>query len=180
MSQDGSTLTELLVAATITLLAIGMVAGSLLPSLRSLTLSVEQDRRAPQLDLAADVFARTVRAARPSLTEPAVRLESDTTLLVRLGPGPDDVLELALVPGRLELRVADDVNDGRFPSAVDLDGFAPDGGRFVLLDTAGQVLHGEAGWAVGGVVLELARDGERIERIERLRMMEPLAGPVRR
>jgi len=83
---DGSTLTEVLLAAGLLAVALGMLGGSVLAPLATMMRPVPVDDRQVALELAGDTVVRLVLSARPGLDAPAI---------------------LSAAPDRLELRVGD-------------------------------------------------------------------------
>lgn len=83
--EDGSSLPELLVAASLGVVALTVLATGLLGPVRSLELATRPDPRADQLELVRLELQRIVRAARPGLDEPAVLALDVDVLQFRIG-----------------------------------------------------------------------------------------------
>jgi hypothetical protein len=170
--QAGSSLVELLVAATVTVLATSVVASAVLGPLRALSDVTEPDERAATFDSAGEVVARVVRSARPSATSPAVVSASPSDLMLRLEDDGDEVLVLlSLQGGDLTLTVVDDARPlHRFPQGVLLDGLDLAASRFVLLDATGVLMPPIDARDVRAVGVVLESDPHATVRITHLRL----------
>lgn len=172
--QAGSTVTELLVAATLTLVAVGMFASDAIPTLRHLTSAVEPDQRGVELMTGADVIARAVRAARPEATRPAI-LGDEQTLDLAMGDGTGLLITL---DGGVVTIAANDPG-GRpappdYPLGPLVDGLDVERSRFELVDRSGEAPRD--GEPPAGVVVVLS-DGDRsVVRIVASRLRTHLDG----
>lgn len=99
-AEDGSTIVEAVIAASLTLLAAGVVVGNVIVPLSTLEERLGADGRAAELDAAAEGLARIVRAARSSNTHGPVVSASAQELVLQVGAG-DEVLTVALVDDAL-------------------------------------------------------------------------------
>lgn len=85
-SEDGSTMVETMVAATLTVLAAGAIVGNLIVPLSTLEERLTEDRRIAELHAAADGLARIVRAARASSPGGPLVSASTQELVLEVGP----------------------------------------------------------------------------------------------
>jgi len=84
-NEDGSSLPELMLAAGLVVVALGMLGSTVVAPLSMMLRSAAPDVRQAELEVAADSVVRIVSLARPGLDRPAVlRAESDR-LELRLG-----------------------------------------------------------------------------------------------
>lgn len=166
--ESGSTLVELVTAAGLLLLTIGLVVPNVVVPLGRLTADLEVDVHRVRLEGAADTFARAVRAARPTVREPALQV-TPTTLDVRLhtADGPATVtFELADGVLRL-LPTGGSERPATLPEGVLVDGLDTAASHF---DTVGTTADAHA----HGVTLVLEGPTGRVERTVRLRTVHPL------
>lgn len=172
--EEGSSIVEVLVAATLTIVAVAMLAGDALPALRVLERSAQPDLRRTELMNAGEVVARAVRAARPEVSRPAVEGD-EQRLSIALGSGA--TLDLTFDAGTLALSV-DGAHTGTapFPTGVLVEGLDPDRSRFSLVDTEGAVA-GEA-TPIAAVTVVLADGEDEVVRVVGLRMRSHLDGAV--
>jgi hypothetical protein len=179
--QGGSSLVELLVAATVTVLATSVVASAVLGPLRVLSDVTEPDERAATFDAAGEVVARVVRSARPSATSPAVVAASPSEVTLRLEDDGDEVLVLlSLQGGELTLTVIEDARPiNRFPQGVLLDGLDLTASRFVLLGATGVLLPPIDARDVRAVGVVLESDSHATVRVTHLRMRDAHQGARR-
>ena len=169
---DGSGVVEMLVAATLTIIAVAMLAGDALPALRMLERAAQPDLRRVELVNTGEVVARAVRAARPDVTRAAVE-GNDRRLTIGLGSG--STLEITLDAGRLVLSVdGEPAASAPFPTGVLVDGLDPDRSRFALLDRDGEVTDEAA--RVAAVAVLLADGEHEVIRVVALRMRSHLDG----
>lgn len=110
-SEDGSTLVETVLAASLTLVAVGMLVGNVLVPLATLEERLTPDGRVGELHAAADGFARIVRAARSSSAGGPVIRSGSHELVLTVGP---DGAELAasIVDGALLVSPSDVTSGG--------------------------------------------------------------------
>lgn len=172
--QAGSTVTELLVAATLTLVAVGMVANDVIPTLRHLTSDVEPDRRGVELMTVADVIARAVRAARPEAARPAI-LGDERALDLAMGDGTG---LLITVDGGVVTIAASDPSGRPAPPGYPLgrlvDGLDVERSRFELIDRVGEAPRD--GESPTGVLVVLADGDHSVVRIVASRLRTHLDG----
>lgn len=170
--EDGSTVVELLVAATLTSLAIAMLIGNGLPALRLLEAPVATERRMLELTTAADVAARAVRAARPDVARDALRWDGDD-LLVALGSGGE--LRLLFDADALMLQVEGaHARATTFPDGMLVAGLDIEHSSFMLLDEAGAEASGAD--RVSAVVITLADEDVEVVSVVTPRLMTHLDG----
>lgn len=133
-SQDGSSVVELLVAATLTVIAVALLAGDGLSAANLLESAVEPDLRELELVTAGEVAARAIRAARPGADRPPVSGEERRLTIVL---GPRTALSLVLEDGMLSLSI-DGEHPGStpFPTGVLVAGLDVERSGFVVLDQA--------------------------------------------
>lgn len=173
--EDGSTVVELLVAAGVSLLALGMVLDSAIPAMRALNDTAQEDHRRIELETAGDIVARTIRAARPDALRPAVSGD-DRTLVLSLGAGR--TARIALDVGDLTLHVQGDPTGAlRLPGGLMVDGLDMERSAFALLDADGAPTDGTRPLAV--VIVTLSKAEETVVRAvaPRLRTHLDGAGP---
>ena len=166
--ESGSTLVELVTAAGLLLLTVGLVVPNVVVPLGRLNADLEVDVHRVRLEGAADTFARAVRAARPTVREPAVEV-TPTTLDVRLSTadGPATVT-FELVDGVLRLLpTGGSERPAALPEGVLVAGLDAAASHF---DTVGRTADGHA----HGVTLVLEGPAGRVERTVRLRTVHPL------
>lgn len=170
--EEGSSIVEVLVAATLTIVAVAMLAGDAVPALRMLEGSAQPDLRRAELVNAGEVVARAVRAARPEVSRAAVEGDEQRLSIV-LGPGA--VLDLTLDAGTLVLTI-DGAHTGTapFPTGVLVEGLDPERSRFSLVDAEGAVA-GEA-TPIAAVTVVLADGEDEVVRVVGLRMRSHLDG----
>lgn len=168
---DGSSVVEVLVTATLTILVLTMAATDALPAMRALEDVVRSDARHLELDVAGDVVARAVRAARPGIVGAGVVGDEDH---LEVAVGPRTTLRLTLDEGSLVVDVEGDVGGAEgFATGVIVAGLDPERSRFELHD--GRSV-GTGGDATTMVVLRLS-DGEHdVVRIVAPRLQAPLDG----
>jgi len=82
---DGSSLPELLVAAGVVLVALGMVGSALVAPLTLMVRAGDADVRQMEMDRAADAVARTLASARPGNGAPALAHVGRDRLELRIG-----------------------------------------------------------------------------------------------
>jgi len=121
--ETGSSLPELLVAGTLGLVALGMIAGGVLAPIAGMVRGSAPDERQIELDLAADVVARILRAARPGLDEAALVRAEAGAISVRVG----DLHER----GEVILELRDGALTVEWETAVDFIAAMPEGGLLV-------------------------------------------------
>ncbi len=121
--ETGASLPELLVAGALGLVALGMIAGGVLAPLAGMVRGSAPDERQIELDLAADVVARILRAARPGLDEAALVRAEAGVISVRVG----DLHER----GEVILELRDGALTVEWETAVDFIAAMPEGGPLV-------------------------------------------------
>jgi hypothetical protein len=104
---SGSTLTEMLVAGALGLLALSMLASNVLPAIGTLGRTGEPDAVAGTLHLAADEAVRLVSSARDGATERAVSATDDGIVLRIPGEHGSPMIRLAIVDGELIIDAVD-------------------------------------------------------------------------
>lgn len=168
---EGSTIVEMLVAAALTVLSIGMLLGGVVGPLTVLQRSHDTAQDSLELIAAAEEFARLVRAARPGLLEQAAAAGGHGEIVLRI---PDDegvmYVRVAFSEDSLVVEGVDQygqVVPGTYRPLV--SGLDPDWGTLLLHERSDP-----GGTGVGrpsAVTLILARDGRVLERMVALRML---------
>ena len=174
---DGSTVVELLVAASLTILVTGLLASDVLPALGLLERTAEPDVRRVELASGVEVVARAVRAARPGVAHPAVTVhEAGVTLALERGAR----LEIILTEGSL---VVDPLNPhgpgARPPTRVLVEGLDMSRSRIALLDRDGVETADVARAAAVLVVLVDAESDHEAVQVVALRLGSHLDGATR-
>ena len=167
----GSTLPELLVAISLLLVALGMIGGNALPSLRALEATTAVDGDAQMLELAADAVVRAVRAAR-SVTgdDGAVAGAADgdaaRVLIVDLASGDEQRrLRIAIEDGVLHVSPLGDADPPLgYPIGTIVEGLDDTRSSLRLMAAA----PSDASDVVA-VVVELVSDSHQVRRVVRLR-----------
>lgn len=168
--EAGSTVVELLIAATLTVVAVSVLAGDALPALRVMTEVAGPQARRVELEAAGDVVARVVRAARPDVTRPVI--DGDThRLSVALGRHRTATVELDA--GALRIAV-EDPDAATFPSGVVLEGLDMERSGFTLLGP--EAAPADRPGAGGAIVIVLADEDVEIVRIVAPRLGTHLDG----
>lgn len=180
MREDGSSLVELLVAATLGVLALGILLGGAVAPLQRVAALSTPDADARALDGAGEVFTRVVRAARTGLDDHAIERLTDEELIVRIVDGSTrSRVRLALDGGSFTVTlVGSDVAPSSLPNGTIVEELERDGSGLEGLDRHGEVVPGDDRARVRSVRLRLAKGSETIERIVRLRLL-PFHGGVR-
>ncbi len=99
----GSSLPELLVAASLIMVALSLLGSFLLPSIGALGSVAEVDPVAHELDIAAETIVRLVRAARGGPGDPAVSSVPDGVALRLPVEGGDVTVTVVVVDGSVSL-----------------------------------------------------------------------------
>lgn len=172
--EAGSTIVEMLVAAALTVLAVVMLSGNILPALRLLEDAPVPQQRQLELVAAGDLFARAVRSARPEHHRPAIGGDH-RALLLAVGPGA--TVRFELVDGALTVDVeGSPTGMGGLTTRTLVRGLDMERSGFSLLAGDGQVSG--APEPVAAVALALADDESSLVRVVRPRMTARLDGPV--
>lgn len=170
--EDGSTIVELLVAAGVSVIALGVALGGVLPAMRALGDAHRDDHGRIELDTAGDIVARVIRAARPDAMRSAVTGD-DRTLVVALGPGR--TARILLDAGDLSLDVEGDPTGSLgLPAGLLAEGIDMEGSGFALLDPSGAASESEA--APAAIVVNLVRGEDAVVRAVPLRLRTHLDG----
>lgn len=166
-SQDGSSVVELLVAATLTVIAVALLAGDGLSAARLLESTAEPDLRELELVAAGEVVARAIRAARPGADRPPVSGEERRLSIVL---GPRTALSLVLEDGTLSLSIdGEHPGSASFPTGVLVAGLDLERSGFVVLDPE-DALTAEV--SAPAAVAAILADGEH----EVVRVVRPRIG----
>jgi hypothetical protein len=174
-SDAGTTLPEVLIAGALTVAALTLVTGTVLAPLGAVGRAAEPDQVARELEVAADVVARLLRATVHSGTAPAVE-PTPGGLVLRLrgeqgAVGP--TARLVVDGGRLLIL---DVDSGGWPGGWPL--VLPPGPLATGLDDDLTVLEligaateqpGGAAASVAAVRFTLHADGREATRVVRMR-----------
>lgn len=169
---DGSTVVEMVVAATITLIALGVVVEGVLPAVRALEDVVSIDRRRDELAAAAESVVRAVRGARPGVTWPAVTGHATE---LALGGAAEASVRVALADGELWLDADSPwVGGTPLPMGRLITGLDMEASGFALLDVTGEVAS--PGAPISGVVITLVADGHQVTRVATVRIWTHLDG----
>lgn len=172
--EQGSTLVEMLLAAAMGLLALGMVGGGAIPALRALEDLTYTDHRRVEVETAGEIVARVLRAARPDAMRPAVSGD-DRTLIVALGAGRTG--SIVLDAGTLTLGVDGDPSGSLgFPVGILLEGLDMEGSAFALLGDDGEEALSTGPAAL--VVISLSDGGTTFVRAVAPRLRTHLDGAV--
>lgn len=170
--EGGSTIVELLVAAGVSLLALGMALNGSIPAMRALEVNAQRDDRRMELETAGDIVARTIRAARPEALRPAI-VRDDRTLILSLGSGR--TARLQLEAGDLTLEVeGDPARRLRLPEGLLVGGLDMERSSFVLLDAPED--SSDVMGPPGAVVVTLTDDGVAVVRVTATRLRTHLDG----
>lgn len=174
---EGSTIVEMLVAAALTVLSLGMLLGNVVVPLGILQRSHDAAQESLELVAAAEEFARLVRSARPGILEPAAAAGGHGDIILRV-PGDQ---------GLRYVRIAF-LDDSLVADRIDQYGAVIAGTRRQLVSgldpgSGGLLLHDRS--APGGagvprpsaVTLIVARDGRVLERTVALRIVGHLEAP---
>jgi hypothetical protein len=177
--EDGSSVVEMLVAAGLTLTALGVLLGNVVVPLEHLARSHAADLPMVELRNAGEEVARLVRAARPGITEPAAAADGDRAVVLRVvEDGRVERVRIALVDDVLRIERLD-AHGAALHGATRtlLTGLAPERAHLVLhLDGSGVDPVGPSVVAVG---LRIEADGASLERVTALRMTTHLDGVSR-
>lgn len=171
---DGSSIVEMVVAATLTLLALALLSWQVLPALRMLESAPDPHERQLELLAAGDLLARAVRSARPEEQRAAVGGHEGTLVLAM---DPDATVRFILVDGTLSVEVEGSPAgmDG-LTSRTLVTGLDGDRSAFSLLDPDGQPKGPSA--PVVAVAVTLADEEFTVHRVVRPRMASLLDGPT--
>ncbi len=174
---DGSTVVELLVAATLTILVAGLLASDVLPALGALERTAEPDARRIELASAAEVVARAVRAARPGVAHPSVALnEAGVTLALERGAR----LDILLADGSLVVEPAHSPGpEAPSPTGILIDGLDMSRSRIALLDRDGVETVDAGRMAAVLVVLVDGESDHEVVQVVALRLGSHLDGATR-
>lgn len=167
--EAGSTLPELIVAAALTVVAGAMTVAAVSGPVGRLHAALDPDLRRTEVDTAAEVVARVLRAANPR-SGPPVRADA-AGVAVTVGPPSGD----AVVTLRLEDRALVLESSGSSPGAPD----APTGVLIDAVDAFGIDLVDDEGRSIASgqeseavaTVMRLEAHGVRATRIVALRAL---------
>ena len=137
LGADGSTLVETMLAASLTVLAAGMLVGNVIVPLSTLDERVTADGRAAELHAAADGLARIVRAARTSRGHGPVLAAGMHELVLQVGTDGTEVTvsfgdEAVLISTHAVTAGGAPLPSGRLVHGIDVAGSG-----FVLLGSGG-------------------------------------------
>lgn len=170
--EGGSTIVELLVAAGVSLLALGMVMDSAIPAMRALEVNAQRDDRRIELETAGDIVARTIRAARPEALRAAI-VGDDRTLILALGAGR--TARLQLEAGDLTLAVeGDPTRRLRLPEGLLVGGLDMERSSFALVDAPED--SSPVTGPPGAIVITLTDDDITVVRVTAMRLRTHLDG----
>lgn len=171
--QEGAVLTELVVAVSLTILVGAVTMAAVVGPLVRLQQELALDAHRIQVETAADVVARVLRAARPGLDGPALREVSAHGLSVSVG-GPDSTATVHIASSGAALLLTRSGTPGDapdVPEGVLLEPLDPDGIAIRFIGADGHVLAPGSTDPVG-VILTLASQGVVTTRVVRLRDQE--------
>lgn len=174
--ESGSSVVEMLVAAGLTVTALGVLLGNVVVPLEHLARAHEPDMPSIELRAAGEEVARLIRAARPGIVGPAVVADGEHALVVRVvEAGRVEHVHLALVADALEVERRDE--DGVLVPGSRrtlVSGLVPHAGRLVVHHDPASVATGRA--EVAAVELQLVGAGASLERTTAVRVMSHLDG----
>jgi hypothetical protein len=174
--ESGSSVVEMLVAAGLTVTALGVLLGNVVVPLEHLARAHAPDMASIELRTAGEEVARLVRAARPGIVEPAVVADGEGAVVVRVfDGGRAEHVRIALVGDALEVerRDADGVLVVGSRRTL-VSGLVPHAGRLVAHDDPAGGAMGLAG--VLAVELQLVGTSASLERTVAVRLSSHLDG----
>lgn len=172
--EEGSTLPELVVASSLTLVAVAAALSAAAGPLHRWTTFTADDVRRAEVEAAADTLARLVRSARPDLGSPAILEVRSDGLILRVGPPSDGArVSVTVEEGALVSRsVPESVAVDPLPERLLLDGVEDGDVHFAALGADGSTV-GMAGLPGSdptvAVSIALEVDGHRATRVVALR-----------
>lgn len=164
-------LTELVVAAALTIVVGALTMTAIVGPVGRLHEVMFQDERRMELETAADVIARVLRAARPGAGGPPIRLLGTDHLAVTVG-GTDEPAEVLISVSGASLvltRRGTSVVGPLVPEGVLLGSIEPDGLRIVPVDDQGRTVGDWSAHEVAAAVLTLVTAHARTTRVVRFR-----------
>jgi hypothetical protein len=174
--ESGSSVVEMLVAAALTVTALGVLLGNVVVPLEHLAGAHAPDMSHIELRTAGEEFARTVRAARPGIAEPAVIADGDDAIVLRIvDGGVVQYVRIAFETDALLLERRD--RDGMLvvgSRRTLASGLAPGVDRLVVHHDPVDAVTGRAD--VAAVELRLKRGAASLERMVAVRMSTHLDG----
>ena len=160
---------ELVVASMLTVVVAALTLSALVGPIETMRRATLPDERLAEVEAAAEVLARTVRAARPGLHEHGVLSIDRQRILLRVGtPTRARTIVVELADDHLVMRTGDDVGAADDVRILVRD-VAPDGFVIGALDPTGQVVDDADPGSVAAVVFRIEVDGHDVERTIALR-----------
>ena len=167
--EAGSTLPELIVAAALTVVAGAMTVAAVAGPVGRLHAALDPDLRRTEVDTAAEVVARVLRAANPR-SGPPVRADTGGVVVTIGPPSGDTVVTLRLVDRALVLGSSEPLPGAPgAPTGVLID--AVEAFWIDLVDDEGRAVASGQESEATAIVLHLEAHGVRATRIVALRAL---------
>jgi len=171
--QSGTSLPELLVAGSLSLVALGMVVATVVAPLHAVSQTGTVDEGRARLDLASEQVVKIVRGAHPTLEGPALVAVGPDQLTLRIGGiGAHRTTTLALRDRSLTVETTGAAHSQpqTVPDGVLIDGLDPERSAIRARSGAGSDIAPDTLSEALLVEVRLHADGHEVVRRIRLRM----------